>query len=187
MDQQQNLLIMLLRERLSTAVNSLTEYEENVGGPLDQIEHATRIISRNDRIADTRKNPEFRSEVIKEVMESMSKTEKGKNAYKEITNNKYQMLQAIMYSPYAIEYASDRLKEDPMFLIEAVKLNPNLMEYDMIKQFRNENPGFNKHIERIEKEQKLATLQREDKELDNEISVAREEVQPNKTDISRDE
>lgn len=182
-------IIALLKSNLEVAQASILKREDDDPRPLDTIEMATRTVSRNERIPELRANSEFRARVIDEVMPIAMQ-------YDSINNNANEMLKAVRYSSRALQYASDRLKNDPTFMVEVAKVSPQAIEQseelidnpnfllaaikansevsdlEAVKSLKETNPEFAKRVDKVlrqNKEARLSELQQEDTELTNEI------------------
>lgn len=182
-------IIDLLKSNLEVAQASILKNGEEY--PLDTIEMATRTVSRHERIPELREDPEFRARVIDEVMPIAMQ-------YEGMNNDVNKMLDAVKYSPRALQYASERLKNDPSFMIEVAKVSPESIEQseelinnpnfllsaikansavadlDAVKSLKETNPEFARRVDKVlrqEKEARLNALQQEDEALTTEIEV----------------
>lgn len=181
--------------KLENNLNLAKEDKENLGAPtkIDAIEMATRCVKGDKQhMVDFRNNPNFKNDLMTRVMQTVKDC--GLDSYE----YKNDMLKAVKYCPeVAIEYVPDRFKEDPVFLLEALKANPEVAELKVVKDFQAENPGFAKQVAKIQaereqtprevKEGELSELQGKDAELTGEISRARDELGLDGKETSRND
>ena len=143
------------------------ENGDTLGAPtqMDAVEMATRCVSGDKQhMVEFRNNPNFRTDLMTRVMQVLKDCK--------LNNDKHYMLRAVKYCPeVAIQYVSDRLREDPQFLLEAIEANRDVANLPVVQELQAENPNFAKQVQsrtgdsRKAKEAKLAALQARDNEL----------------------
>lgn len=186
-----------MMEKLETNLNLTKQAIQNgdtLGAPteMDAIEMATRCVSGDKQhMIDFRNNPNFKNDLMTRVMQTVKDCK--------LNDDKYHMLRAVKYCPeVAIEYVSDRLKDNPEFLLEAIKTNPEVAQLKLVKDFQAENPGFAKQVERIQnesreqtpreaKEARLAGLQDEDARITEETEQVKGQLGIDDRETSRND
>ena len=182
-----------MMEKLENNLQLAKQDEGNLGAStkMDAIEMATRCVNGDKQhMIDFRNNPNFKSDLMTRVMQAVKDCK--------LNNEKHHMLRALKYCPeVSIEYISDSLKEDPQFLLEAIRANPGVAQLKVIKDFETENPGFAKQVAKIQnereqtpreaKETKLAELQAKDDGLTVEMAQAREELKIDNKETTRND
>ena len=182
-----------MMEKLENNLQLAKQDEGNLGSStkMDAIEMATRCVNGDKQhMIDFRNNPNFKSDLMTRVMQVVKDCK--------LNNEKHHMLRALKYCPeVSIEYISDSLKEDPQFLLEAIRANPEVAQLKVVKDFETENPGFAKQVAKIQnereqtpreaKETKLAELQAKDDGLTVEIAQAREELKIDNKETTRND